>query len=94
MSDIVEHVAKVVMIDEECGCFFRAKGKETRVLCDDESLSFRQKKCNCRNSAKAAIRATLEFYRDNASELMPTIHEAVARGVFAKAVALLDQETV
>jgi len=66
MSNVIDTVSREVMIEDGCGMTEHKTGE--RVLCDDERLcEVRESKCNCRSSAKAAIRATLAWYRDNPS---------------------------
>lgn len=80
MSNVIDTVSREVMIEDGCGCTVAETGD--RVLCDDARLfEARESKCNCRSSAKSAIRATLEWYRDNVSEDMnEAAHKVISEG--------------
>lgn len=66
MSEIVEKVARAVMIKDLCGCTFGGE----RVFCDDQRLPdyVRNAECACKDSARAAIKATLEHLKANVSD--------------------------
>jgi hypothetical protein len=106
MANVIDTVSREVMIEDGCGMTEQNTGE--RVLCDDARLfEARESKCNCRSSAKAAIRATLEWYRANISEGMQCEAKEAPSGVdwlhgfikayeaaLSQAIKELDEETV
>lgn len=68
MSEIVEKVARAVMIADGCGCTFEGE----RVFCDHPGLpeEVQGAHCGCKENARAAIKATLEHLKANVSDGM------------------------